>query len=241
MKVHCLFEQSGTFKNEFKKLGYEAYDYDILNDYGQTDFQIDLFKEIRGGYEGKPSIFDGITEDDLILSFFPCVRFENQIMLAFRGQSHGMEKWDAKQKMLNDMRLMEELKHNYDLVNKLFIMCIDRKLRLVMENPYSEEHFLRRYWCYPPAIIDKDRRKNGDFIKKPTQYWFLNIEPKNNLVFEPMEYVDFYLKDAIKTMDKTNRDKMGAKTIKQARSMIHPQYASRFIRQYLIDWEEKRE
>ena len=27
MIVHCLFEQSGTFKNEFKKLGYEAYDY----------------------------------------------------------------------------------------------------------------------------------------------------------------------------------------------------------------------
>lgn len=49
MKVHCLFEQSGTFKNEFKKLGYEAYDYDIANDYGQTDFQMDLFKEIRGG------------------------------------------------------------------------------------------------------------------------------------------------------------------------------------------------
>ena len=49
MKFHCLFEQSGTFKNEAKKLGYEAYDYDILNDYGQTDFQIDLFKEIEGG------------------------------------------------------------------------------------------------------------------------------------------------------------------------------------------------
>ena len=30
MKYHCFFEQSGTFKNEFKKLGYKAYDYDIL-------------------------------------------------------------------------------------------------------------------------------------------------------------------------------------------------------------------
>ena len=49
MKVHCLFEQFGTFKNEFKKLGYEAFDYDILNDYGETDFQIDLYKEIEGG------------------------------------------------------------------------------------------------------------------------------------------------------------------------------------------------
>lgn len=30
-KVHCMFEQSGVFKNEFKKLGYEAYCYDINN------------------------------------------------------------------------------------------------------------------------------------------------------------------------------------------------------------------
>lgn len=49
MIAHCLFEQSGTFKNEFKKLGIEAYDYDILNEYGQTDYQLDLFAEIRGG------------------------------------------------------------------------------------------------------------------------------------------------------------------------------------------------
>lgn len=49
MEVHCLFEQSGTFKNEFKKLGINAYDYDIQNEFNQTDYVIDLFKEIRGG------------------------------------------------------------------------------------------------------------------------------------------------------------------------------------------------
>lgn len=57
MIAHCLFEQSGTFKNEFKKLGIESYDYDIRNDYGQTDFQIDLFKEIKaGGWENHQSL-----------------------------------------------------------------------------------------------------------------------------------------------------------------------------------------
>ena len=49
MKVHCLFEQSGTFRDEFRKLGYESYDYDIDNQFGKTDYQIDLFQEIRGG------------------------------------------------------------------------------------------------------------------------------------------------------------------------------------------------
>lgn len=46
MIAHCLFEQSGTFKNEFKKLGYESYDYDIQNEFGETDYVIDLFEEI---------------------------------------------------------------------------------------------------------------------------------------------------------------------------------------------------
>jgi hypothetical protein len=52
MVAHCLFEQSGTFKNEFKKLGIEAYDYDVLNDFGETDYQIDLFAEIEKAYGG---------------------------------------------------------------------------------------------------------------------------------------------------------------------------------------------
>lgn len=58
---YCFFEQSGTFKNEFKKLGYEAEDYDILNDFGETDHVIDLFQEIRNAYDRKASVFDIIT------------------------------------------------------------------------------------------------------------------------------------------------------------------------------------
>lgn len=50
-KVHCFFEQSGTFKNEFKKLGIEAEDYDIQNNFGETDHVIDLFAEIERAYE----------------------------------------------------------------------------------------------------------------------------------------------------------------------------------------------
>lgn len=190
------------------------------------------------GYQGKLSIFDNISADDLILAFFPCIRFENQIMLWFRGQNYGQRNWTMEKKMEHDMKLLAELKEMYDLVNKLFILCIRKNLRLVMENPYSEEHFLRRYWCYLPAIIDKDRRENGDYYKKPTQYWFLNCEPKNNLVFEAVTYNAIECKDAIRFMTKKDYEKTGAKTCKEARSMIHPQYANRFIRQYLIDYKE---
>ena len=192
-------------------------------------------QKLRGGYNGEPSIFDGIDTDDLVLSFFPCVRFENQIMLGFRGQMKQQKTWTYKQKMEYDMKLLSELKHNYDLVNKMFIICMDKNLRLVMENPYSQEHFLRRYWCYPPSIIDKDRRESGDYFAKPTQYWFLNCEPKDNLIFEPITYNHLGTKDTIRLMSKEDWEKTGAPTNKVARSMIHPDYANRFIRQHLID------
>ena len=237
-KVHCLFEQSGTFKNEFIKLGIPAEDYDIKNDFGQTDHVIDLFTEIRGGYEGEPSIFDGMTEDDLVFAFFPCVRFENQIMLSFRGQAKQFKNWSMKQKMVYDMRLLSEVKENYDLVNMLFINCMDRGIKMIMENPYSEEHFLRRYWCYPPSIIDKDRRENGDYYAKPTQYWFVNFEPKQNLLCEPITYNHLGEKDAIRRLNSPMySEKFGKVSLKVARSMIHPDYARRFIKQYVIDME----
>lgn len=96
--VHCLFEQSGTFKNEFKKLGMQAQDYDILNDFGQTDNVIDLFKEINNGYIYTPSIFDKMSEDDLIMAFFPCIRFEDQIKMRFRGDQSQQKKLDIRTK-----------------------------------------------------------------------------------------------------------------------------------------------
>ena len=59
-RVHCLFEQSGTFKNEFIKLGIPAEDYDIQNNFGETDNIIDIFAEIEKAYNYAPSIFDKI-------------------------------------------------------------------------------------------------------------------------------------------------------------------------------------
>ena len=71
-KVHCFFEQSGTFKNEFIKLGIPAEDYDIQNNFGETDHVVDLFAEIESAYDGKPSLFDKIGGgfDSCVLSVY---------------------------------------------------------------------------------------------------------------------------------------------------------------------------
>lgn len=222
MVAHCLFEQSGTFKNEFKKLGVEAYDYDILNDYGQTDYQIDLFSQIRGGYEGKPSIFDNISRDDIILAFFPCTRFEAQILLSFWGKQAQDKGMSDIEKLERDLRLHKELHENYVLITMLAIIVLKKGLRLVFENPAGEQHYLTRYWCLKPSVIDKDRRNNGDAFKKPTQYWFIGCEPKQNIIFEALDYVETKTWSGLSARE---------------RSEIHPQYANRFIRQYLLDKE----
>lgn len=225
MVAHCLFEQSGTFKKEFLKLGYQAIDYDIQNEFGQTDQIIDLFAEIRGGYEGKPSIFDNMTPDDLILAFFPCTRFEAQIQLWFAGNNYSQTKWTDIQKLEKDIELHEELDEFYCTLSKLVIIALKRGLRLVVENPYTQPHYLTTYWCIKPKVIDYDRTENGDYYKKPTQYFFVGFEPKQNILFEALDYVPRQRIDKIRNQT--------------ARSMIHPQYANRFIRKYLIDWRQE--
>lgn len=237
-KVHCLFEQSGTFKNTFTKHGIKAEDYDILNEFDETDNVIDLFEEINRAYEGKPSFFDDITTDDLIMAFFPCIRFENQIMMFFRGQAYQQDKWSLEDKMEYDMNLLDEVNSMYKLVNKLFIVCIRGGYRMILENPFSEEHFLRRYWCFLPSVIDRDRRDNGDYFKKPTQYWFLNCSPEQNILFEPLPNNGIDAKDPIRTMTKEEWTQTGASSCKVARSMIHPDYADRFVRQYVLNASE---
>lgn len=90
-KIHCFFEQSGTFKKEFKKLGYDVYDYDIQNDFNETDFVIDLFLEIENAYDNKTSIFDNITSNDLIMAFFPCIYFTgstNPVLFRLDGNNY---------------------------------------------------------------------------------------------------------------------------------------------------------
>lgn len=93
-KVHCFFEQSGTFKNEFIKLGIPAEDYDIQNNFGETDNVVDLFQAIEDAYDGKPSLFDSIRgQEDLILAFFPCVEFSSVAQFWYSLDQRNIRMW----------------------------------------------------------------------------------------------------------------------------------------------------
>lgn len=123
-KVHCLFEQSGTFKKEFLKLGIPAEDYDILDEFGETDHVVDLFGEIDKAYDGKPSLFDSIGECDLVFAFFPCTRFEARVPLLSRCDASQMKMWSDEKRLEYSMKMQEEVFALYSKVCKLFQICL---------------------------------------------------------------------------------------------------------------------
>lgn len=223
MTAHCLFEQSGTFKNEFIKLGYDAFDYDILNQYGQTDFVIDLFKEIQKAHGGGTSIFDSFAKDDIVMAFFPCTMFQEQNYLLFKGLNYQQKNWTNRKKLEYCMNRHETLHEFYDCLCKLMIIAIDKDLQLIVENPATAPHYLYDFFPVKPSIKDGDRRNRGDYFKKPTNYWFVNCKPSNNFIFEPVVMKETKIITEVKGEYRQRK-----------RSEISPDYANRFIREFLL-------
>lgn len=219
--VHLLFEQSGTFRDEFRLLGFEACDYDIQNEYGKTDIVCDLFNAINDAHMGKSSTLDSIKSGELVFAFFPCTQFETQKTMIFRGCHYGVRKWSDLQKVEYCMAMHETLHKYYVLFCKLCALAIKRQWRLVIENPYSYDHYLKRYFPLCPSLIDRDRTRDGDYFKKPTQFWFIGFKPERNIIFEPMQPVRRRFVEKLSGGSKE-------------RSEIHHQYARRFIKQYIL-------
>lgn len=225
-KVHLFFEQSGTFRDEFRKMGYEAYCYDIQNNFQKTDYQIDLFSEIEKAYDNDESIFDKITGDDLIIAFFPCIYFESMQANYYQMRCSNLYGKPKKQQYQIVIDRISKREKFYILLYKFFCICETRGIRMVLENPATQPHYLLHPANFIPyRFIDKDRTRRGDFFKKPTAYWFINCEPTNgNSYQKPKERK--YIK----------KSKMGktAGICSEERSLISPDYARNFICDFII-------
>lgn len=230
-KVHCFFEQSGTFKNEFIKLGIPAEDYDIQNNFGQTDHVVDLFRAIEDAYDGKPSLFDNIRGGDLIIAFFPCIYFcqTSQYMQSLNSVNYRyLTESEAIDKIIE-----RQNKRNYylNLLTKMVGVCIKRGLRLIFENPITGS-FLNNYFLKPPTVKDNNRMARGDFYKKPTGYWFWNCEPTYGFSCQ---------NDKEKKLIKFAKSRWSHKAgvCSEERSMISPDYARNFICDFILGKEQK--
>lgn len=230
-KVHCFFEQSGTFKNEFIKLGIPAEDYDIQNNFGETDHTDDLFKAIEDAYEGKPSLFDSITSDDLIIAFFPCIYFETIQQLCFCLQKNDFKK-KSKQFQINyAMARLDKRTEFHKLLYKLLYIAYEFDLRLIIENPATPPNYLISGQNFPaPTFIDHNRMNRGDYFKKPTAYWFINCTPTYGYSFQNDKEQ--------KIIDRCKCSPQ-AGLCSEERSMISPDYARNFICDFVIGREQE--
>lgn len=228
--VYCFFEQSGTFKREFIKLGIPAEDYDIQNNFGETDHTVDLFQAIEDAYDGKPSLFDNITPDDLIMAFFPCIYFCESSQCAISLWYYNYRKLSDYEKVQKILARAEVREKYYKLLIKMVGVCLVRKIRLVIENPWKEPHYLKNNFLTNPTVIDGDRTRRGDYYQKPTAYWFWNCEPTHGLTIQQD-----------KVVKKIRRSSSGAHAgiCSEERSMISPDYARNFICDFILGKQQE--
>jgi len=229
-KVHCFFEQSGTFKNEFIKLGIPAEDYDIQNSHGETDHVIDLFEQIEKAYDGRPSIFDDINKDDLIIAFFPCIYFCCLSQMSFGWNCHNYQNQDTKQKTEAILNRSMNREKFFRLAVKMFAVVDMKGLRLIMENPWSMQTFLKANFILPPTIVDNDRTLRGDVYKKPTAYWFYNCKNTNGQTMQKIH-------KARRIIDQPHE--RGGGICSEVRSTITNDYARNFICDFILGKEQE--
>ena len=216
-KVYCFFEQSGTFKNEFIKLGFKSFDYDIKNDFGQTDFEMDLFLEIENCFNGGSSVFDTIKTNDLIMAFFPCTFFccVSQIFFNYNCKNYqNLQIHEITKKMIERAKNREKF---FITLLKLVSIVKERNFKLIIENPWSENTYLKSNFIKKPDIIDLDRTRRGDKRIKPTAFWFFGLEPKHGFTFQPFK-------------GKINKHNVCC----NERSMITSDYARNFICDFIL-------
>lgn len=195
MNFQFLFEQSGTFKNVFKGFGHKCYDYDILNEYNETDFVVDLFKEIEEEYDNilnqknEKTIFSNMTkENDFIIAFFPCTHFCDANSLQYRLLIGG------KKRELDNIAVERLIKRNQDRARffevylKFCFICKEKGIRTIIENPASGggNNYLEAFSPIDIAYKEKNRALFGDDFKKPTNYFAINFD----MVEKPQMFFD---------------------------------------------------
>ena len=122
-----------------------------------------------------------------------------------------------------------ERSHNrelfFSLAVKMIGVCLCKGIRIVMENPWAEQTFLKSNFIQAPSVIDENRMLRGDFFVKPTAYWFFNCSPTEGFT---MQY------DKEQKTHQTSKGSGVAGLCSEERSMISPDYARNFICDFIL-------
>ena len=113
----------------------------------------------------------------------------------------------------------------FGLAVKMIAVAMDRGLRLIMENPWSEQTFLKANFILKPSLVDNNRTIRGDYFIKPTAYWFIGCVPTHG-------YTEQRQKKHKVVFEAKASNKAGL--CSEERSMISPDYARNFICDFVI-------
>lgn len=163
--------------------------------------------------------------DDLIMAFFPCIYFSCLSQMAISWGCVNYRKLNYHEKTDAILERSKNREYFFGLSAKMLCVAQERGLRLIMENPWSMQHFLKSNFVIPPTMVDKDRSLRGDVFKKPTAYWFINCEPTNGMSIQ---------KDKEIRLINQSRHAAHAGLCSEDRSMIHPDYARNFIHDFIL-------
>ena len=171
-----------------------------------------------------------MTKDDLIMAFFPCIYFCAPSQMNFTWGCINYRNMTYKEKTDAILKRSKDREKFYSLAIKMFSIIAERGLRLIMENPWSENTYLKANFIVPPAIVDTNRMLRGDFRVKPTAYWYVNCEPT---------FGKSYQNDKEKKTHMKSRGSKVAGLCSEERSLISPDYARNFICDFIIGKEQQ--
>lgn len=172
-------------------------------------------------------MFDNVSKDDLILAFFPCIYFCCLSQMAFNWGYVNYRKLAVKQKSDAILERSKNREKFFRLAVMMVTIAEERKLRLVMENPWSEQTFLKNgNFVKAPDVVDMDRSRRGDSRIKPTAYWFFSCKNETGFTYQPYQGV---IKNIMEL-----KPSLKAGLCSEERSMISPDYARNFICDFIL-------
>lgn len=167
------------------------------------------------------------------MAFFPCIYFECLSMMSFSWTARNYRKLSKLDALKQIIKRAGDRYNMYVLLLKM-VGCVEQRgLRLVIENPWAMQHYLKQgNFLQPPSLIDMDRTRRGDYVRKPTAYWFFNCEPTQGQSFQQTP------KDQVKDILHMKKG-AHAGLCSEERSMISPDYARNFICDFILGKEQR--
>lgn len=159
------------------------------------------------------------------MAFFPCIYFSCLSQMAISWGCTNYRKLDIHQTTEEILKRVKNREYFFGLAVKMLAVAKERGLRLIMENPWSQQTYLKANFVMAPSLIDSDRTKRGDYFIKPTAYWFINSEPTYGKSFQKPQLTK-------RIMDCKKGIKAG--TCSEERSMISSDYARNFICDFIL-------